>query len=171
MMLRLRDSIHWPFCLLGRTKRVVVLGIRGTTTLSDALTDAVGEATKALRGLAWTHRSARSLHNLAPFWQVPECPGLHAHKAMLATCLRDLRNVAGQRMPVIPGQCTCCSGTHTAGSERSFQRESRFPRVPKGSQLTVCATGLRLPARLWPSSHGTQPRGWYGDTVRNPTQR
>lgn len=30
-----------------RRQQAVVLGIRGTTTLSDALTDAVGEATEA----------------------------------------------------------------------------------------------------------------------------
>jgi len=31
-----------------RRQKAVVLGIRGTTTLSDALTDAVGEATEAM---------------------------------------------------------------------------------------------------------------------------
>ncbi|CAK9035909.1 unnamed protein product [Durusdinium trenchii] len=50
------------FVAVDRNNREVVLGIRGTTTLSDALTDAVGEAT-----------------------QVPGCPGLLAHKAMLAS--------------------------------------------------------------------------------------
>ena len=50
------------FVAVDRTKKEVVLGIRGTTTLSDALTDAVGEAT-----------------------QVPGCTGLLAHKAMLAS--------------------------------------------------------------------------------------
>ncbi|CAE7455538.1 Dagla [Symbiodinium sp. CCMP2456] len=50
------------YVALDRTKRAVVLGIRGTTTLCDALTDAVGDAAK-----------------------VPECPGLLAHKAMLAS--------------------------------------------------------------------------------------
>ena len=36
-----------PVC---RRQKAVVLGIRGTTTLSDALTDAVGEATEATCG-------------------------------------------------------------------------------------------------------------------------
>ncbi|CAJ1366067.1 unnamed protein product [Effrenium voratum] len=50
------------FVAVDRAQKAVILGVRGTTTLSDALTDAVGEATT-----------------------VPECPGLLAHKAMLAS--------------------------------------------------------------------------------------
>lgn len=50
------------FVAVDRRQKAVVLGIRGTTTLSDALTDAVGEAT-----------------------EVEKCFGLLAHKAMLAS--------------------------------------------------------------------------------------
>eukprot|EP00931_Biecheleriopsis_adriatica_P065890 TRINITY_DN40340_c0_g1_i1.p1 TRINITY_DN40340_c0_g1~~TRINITY_DN40340_c0_g1_i1.p1 ORF type:complete len:505 (+),score=80.14 TRINITY_DN40340_c0_g1_i1:119-1516(+) len=50
------------FVALDRNQRTVVLGVRGTSTLSDAITDAVGEST-----------------------QVPECGNLKAHKAMLVS--------------------------------------------------------------------------------------
>jgi len=57
------------FVAVDRTMKAVVLGIRGTTTLSDALTDAVGEAT-----------------------EVEKCPGLLAHKAMLASAKAVIEN-------------------------------------------------------------------------------
>ena len=82
-----------------------MLGIRGTTTLSDALTDAVGEATKALcrvllRGLAREKRDCNV--------QVPECPGLLAHKAMLASALASPGRCFMVRVlgTLLPGQCT-----------------------------------------------------------------
>lgn len=45
--------------LVARTMKAVVLGIRGTTTLSDALTDAVGEATE---------ETSLELHLLSTHW-------------------------------------------------------------------------------------------------------
>ncbi|CAE7476289.1 DAGLA [Symbiodinium pilosum] len=83
------------FVAIDRTKQAVVLGIRGTTTLSDALTDAVGEATK-----------------------VPECPGLHAHKAMLASAravLERTRPALNEALRENPGYSLVVTG-HSLGA-------------------------------------------------------
>ena len=68
-----------------RTKRAVVLGIRGTTTLCDALTDAVGDAAKALpitlpvavfQDPAWLQQEAALLsrfRNVPGFLPIKQC--------------------------------------------------------------------------------------------------
>ena len=74
-----------------RRQKAVVLGIRGTTTLSDALTDAVGEATEAMNHSCWMLFTGSwkflrrgHVHCLGATLQVEKCSGLLAHKAMLA---------------------------------------------------------------------------------------
>ncbi|CAE7590207.1 Dagla [Symbiodinium sp. KB8] len=83
------------YVALDRTKHAVVLGIRGTTTLCDALTDAVGDAAK-----------------------VPECSGLLAHKAMLASAravLERTRSALNEALKENPGYSLVITG-HSLGA-------------------------------------------------------
>ena len=63
-----------------RRQKAVVLGIRGTTTLSDALTDAVGEATEATNHSCWMFTASWRFLNFLDRLR-GRCPLLRGHLA------------------------------------------------------------------------------------------
>eukprot|EP00930_Biecheleria_cincta_P070927 TRINITY_DN58496_c0_g1_i1.p1 TRINITY_DN58496_c0_g1~~TRINITY_DN58496_c0_g1_i1.p1 ORF type:complete len:504 (+),score=85.80 TRINITY_DN58496_c0_g1_i1:44-1513(+) len=122
------------FVALDRNKKAVVLGIRGTTTLADAVTDAAGESV-----------------------EISEVPGLQGHKAMLASARNVIDSTRGTLEDELSknsgfellvtghslgaGTAILCSILLTADPSKKFQRLRCFAFAPPPvvSPLTASA--------------------------------
>eukprot|EP00933_Yihiella_yeosuensis_P022655 TRINITY_DN17808_c0_g1_i1.p1 TRINITY_DN17808_c0_g1~~TRINITY_DN17808_c0_g1_i1.p1 ORF type:complete len:479 (+),score=100.68 TRINITY_DN17808_c0_g1_i1:221-1657(+) len=106
------------FVAVDRKKKVVVLGVRGTSTLSDAVTDAVGDSV-----------------------EVAECPGVKAHQAMLASAravLEKTRLQIEQALESNPGFSMIVTG-HSLGAGTAILCTLLLSVKPvKGDPKTTC---------------------------------